>query len=131
MRLVTHFTFVLGSLAATTPPIQYAQISIEVIQTDVYKDADVAHPSEELGMEYLQSNSILSARYANGDPASLHFRFENLDDRDGLTRGELGFPIMFAFRAAGGDFYTLNGKRALGSHMARIWPGWASLRPGR
>lgn len=104
MYLVIHFTFVLGSLAATTPPIQHAQISIEVTQTGVHKKADVAHPSEELGMEYLKSNSILSARYANGDPASLHFRFENLDDRDGLTRGELGFPSCSPFARQAGTF---------------------------
>lgn len=65
-----------------------------------------------------------------GTPASPHFWFENLGDRDGFTMVELGFPIMFAFRISrrGGDFETLNSNRALGSHVARIWPGWASLR---
>lgn len=96
---------------------------------DAYDQADALHSSEELvmndggrGLNSLPFNFTLSARHANG-PASLSFGFENLDGADGFVRGELGFRTEFAFR----DGKLINGNRALGYHVARIFPPWTSL----
>lgn len=131
MHLTTAIVLLIGSLAAAAPSIQHAQISVEVIHTDAQNHADVVHSSvgtgtnnDGFGLKYLPFNFTLSARYANGGPTSLPFGFENLDvGSDGFVRGELGFPTVFAFR----EGKLINGNRALGGHVHRIFPGWTSL----
>lgn len=130
MHLTTAIALLIGSLAAAAPSIQHAQISVEVTHTDAQNHADVVHSSvgtgtnnDDFGLKDLPFNFTLSARYANGGRSSLPFGFADLNAPDGFARGELGFSTVFAFR--GGKL--INGNRALGGHVQKIFPGWTSL----
>lgn len=132
MHLAIPFALLVGSLVAAAPSIQHAQISVEVTHTDAGQNqADAFHFSEELvmnqgppGHKNLPFNFTLSARNASGSShARLPFGFENLQVGDGFIRAELGFATVFALR----DGKLITGNRALGFHVARIWPPWVSL----
>lgn len=130
MHLTTAIALFIGSLAAAAPSTQHAQISVELTHTDAQNHADVVHSSvgtgtnnDAFGLKDLPFNFTLRTRYANGGLTSLPFGFEDLNVNDGFIRGELGFPTVFAFR----EGKLITGNRALGGHVARIFPGWTSL----
>ena len=129
MHLAIPFTLLMGSYVAAAPSIQHAQISVKITNMDVQNQVDTGHSLEELvknqggsGLKSLPFNFTLSARYAEA-AVSLPFGFENLDGRDGLIRGELGFSTVFAFR----EGKLIYGNRALGPHLFEIFPPWTSL----
>lgn len=128
---ILPFTLLLGSYVAATPSIKHAQISVDITNMDAHDKVDALHPSEDrlvmqdvgyYGFPNLEFNFTLNARFANG-PASLPFGFANLEGSDGFVRGQLGFRTEFAFR----NGKLINGNRALGYHVARIFPPWTSL----
>ena len=129
MRLAIPFTLLMGSYVAAAPSIQHAQISVEVTDVDAYDQVDALHASEELvinngrpAFKSLPFNFTVRARQVYS-PLSLPFGFKNLDAPSGFARGELGFRTEFAFR----NGKLINGNRALGYHVARIFPPWTSL----
>lgn len=130
MYLAIPFTLLLGSYVAAAPSIQHAQISVEVSSNmDAYDQVDALHSSEEpvmidgeRGLKSLPFNFTLTGRHASGS-AVLPFGIQHLDARDGFARGELGFRTEFAFRHG----KLIVGNRALGYHVARIFPPWTAL----
>lgn len=130
MYLAVPFTLLMGSYVAAAPSIQHAQISVEVSSNmDAYDQIDALHSSEEpvmingeRALKSLPFNFTLTGRHAHG-PAALPFGIENSNAPDGFNRGELGFRTEFALRHG----KLIVGNRALGYHVARIFPPWSAL----